>query len=175
LLEFPIALEDELPTGDGPNDRAVIDDVSRAKFEALWTYVLLHNTRNGSMTTLNVRASRGSSGSREAIPAKLAALTRFLEEVEHADVAPMTIDDAGDFWRARLSTTIDATYDDKAGYDGTITFGPTTAHGLGLDFGDRIETFTCDGCGPFRLEGKRIVLTSAPPPKTKAHFTATVR
>ena len=71
------------------------------------------------------------------------------------------LEEVGDFWRARLDTALDATYDAQAGYSGTLTGGKTTAVGLTLEFGDVVYDFTCPACGEFRVHGKRVVLVKA--------------
>ena len=84
------------------------------------------------------------------------------------------MEDAGDFWRARLDTKIDATFDSAVGYAGTIAVGKEPIRGFTLEFGDAVRDFQCPACGKATVKGKRVVLSDELPRDTRAAFTARV-
>jgi peptidoglycan/xylan/chitin deacetylase (PgdA/CDA1 family) len=176
LIEFPVACEDGLDeVRNGAHHRAELDSGNRAKFVSLWRYVMLRNSQNRSMTTLLVHPSRGREMPAENLRTKAEALGSLLDRAAAASVPARPLEEVGDFWRARLEATLDATYDAASGYQGTLVIGPTSAPGLTLEFGDVVFDFSCPACGEFRVHGKRVVLSAAPAPGTKLAFTARVK
>lgn len=176
MIEFPVACEDESDVFDGPKkSRLTLDGGTRAQFENAWEYVFLRNLQNASFTVLSMRPWRAASPSPDSLSHKLTALDRYLQMVKNHEAVVMPIEEAGDFWRARLGMSLEAVYDDASGYTGSVSIGTTTAAGLTLEFGDRITKFTCDACGATKIVGKRVVLLNTPAPGTKASFVAAVR
>jgi Polysaccharide deacetylase len=176
LIEFPVACEDgEDKVEKGLHHRVELDSSNRARFSAMWQYVLLRNAQNRSFTTMLLHPSRGREHPPENLRTKVEALAAFLDRAAAAHVVVRPLEEVGDFWRARLDSSVEATYDSKAGYSGTLTIGALTAPGLTLEFGDVIYDFTCDACGEFRVHGKRVVLVNAVAPGTKAAFLARVK
>jgi peptidoglycan/xylan/chitin deacetylase (PgdA/CDA1 family) len=176
LIEFPVACEDgEDELKNGVHHRAEIDSGNRAKFASMWRYVMLRNAQNRSFTTLLLHPSRGREMPPENLRTKAEALASFLDRATAAGVPARPLEEVGDFWRARLDATLDATYDPASGYQGTLVIGPTSAPGLTLEFGDVILEFTCPACGEFRVHGKRVVLSAALASGTKVAFTARVK
>ncbi len=175
ILELPIALEDEDPViVRGQKGRRALEPETRGHFESAWVYVMLRNLQNASFTTLHVRPWRNSSPSPASLSEKVIALGHFVDEAQAAGARFMTVEEAGDFWRARLATGVDARYEEGVGYTGTITSGAKTTPGLTLELGDRIKSFTCDACGEVRTSGTRVTLVRALAPGSTAHFKATV-
>jgi peptidoglycan/xylan/chitin deacetylase (PgdA/CDA1 family) len=177
LIEFPIAIEDGLDVVDaqGKHNRVELSAANREKFLSLWSYILLQNARNRSFTTALVHPSRGRAQPPENLAVKVAALRDFLRAASVTDSVALPLEEAGDFWRARLSSSLDASYDDKKGYAGTLTIGAKTAPGLTLEFGDDIKSFTCASCGETKVKGRRVTLVKAPAANAKLEFTASVR
>jgi len=124
----------------------------------------------------NARAS-GEGMTPENLQAKTAILGRFLDDLARTrpDVAVPSVQEAGDFWRARSDAKLDVRFDEATGYTGTLTVGKTTTPGLTIELGDAIERFEFAKCGETTISGKHVALVSALPPGTKAEFTAKVR
>lgn len=176
LLEFPVSCEDgEDVLVDGKHHRQELDASNRAQFEAMWRYTLLRNAQNRSLTTILLHPSRGREQPPENLRVKVDALADFLDQAAAAGLLIKPLEEVGDFWRARLDTSLDASYDAQTGYSGTLTAGKTTAAGLTLEFGDVVYDFSCPACGEFRVHGKRVVLVAGLPPGTKAQFSARVK
>ncbi len=176
LLEFPIALEDGLDTVEqGKHRRVELQESNKNLFAARWDYTLLANAQNRAMTTLVLHPSRGRDMPNDNMRVKMVALDRILSRATSADAVALTMDQMGDFWRARLAARVDATWDGSS-YKGTITAGPTTAPGFTLEFGDAIVGFSCPECGgEAQIHGKRVVLPTALKPGVRATFTARTR
>lgn len=173
LFEFPVSCEDGRNVVEkGQPRREELQASNASQFATLWDYVLLRNVQNRSMTTLLMHPSRGRGAPMDNIQTKLTVLDRLLKHAAEAHVTTRSIDEYGDFWRARLDARLDATFEPKTGYTGTLTVGNTTAPGLTLEFGDRIATFTCAECKKTRVQGNRVVIEEALPPNTKAEFVA---
>jgi peptidoglycan/xylan/chitin deacetylase (PgdA/CDA1 family) len=176
LIEFPVACEDgDDELRNGAHHRMELRDASRAKFASMWQYVLLRNAQNRALTTLLVHPSRGRDLPPENLRTKVDALGAFLDRAAAAGVLIRPLEEVGNFWRARLDASLDATYEAASGYSGTLTIGQATAAGLTLEFGDVVHDFSCAACGRFRVHGKRVVLVEALPVGTKAAFTARVK
>ncbi len=174
LIEFPVAGEDALETG---SRRIDLDPSNARRFTAMWDYLTLRNADNESSSTLlsHVRIRGGGNAS---VPAKTQALAATLEDVARArygQVHALPLETMGDFWRARLSASLEATYDDVHGYTGDLVIGSATAPGLTVQFGDALTRFDCAACGPVRIDGQRVVLTNAPAPHARLHFVGAVR
>lgn len=181
VLEFPLGCDDaiEMPptTPAGARERIELGPATEARFRSLWQYIALQNQHNRSFTTLRISPSRGEGMGAGNLEAKTFILSRFLDELARAqpDVAVRSVQEVGDFWRARLDAKLDVTFDSKTGYTGTLTIGKTTAPGLAIELGDAITSFECPKCGITQVAGRRAVISSALAPGTKAEFTATVR
>jgi hypothetical protein len=176
MLEFPVVCEDGIgEMRDGVEQRTELQDENRGRFGSLWHYILLRNAQNRSFTTLLLHPSTGRGMPPENLRVKVEALGRLIGEAKAEGVATMSMEEAGDFWRARLGVELDARYDSAAGYTGTLTMGATTAPGMTLEFGDAVASFTCEACGPFSVRGKRVVIRDALAPRTKATFVARTR
>ncbi|CAN5545030.1 hypothetical protein BH11MYX1_BH11MYX1_24650 [soil metagenome] len=176
MLEFPVACEDGLDSVDhGKHRRIELSAATRTEFLARWRYILVQNAHNRSFTTLLMHPSRGRDQPHDNVGVKIHALEQFLDEAALEDVVVRSLEDIGDFWRARLETELDATY--AAGrYTGTLAPGPLGApRDLTLEFGDAIKTFTCKSCGPTRIHGTRVVIVEGIPAHTEAAFSATTR
>jgi hypothetical protein len=175
LLEFPIALEDGIGESvGGAVHRVELQPSNRARFSTLWDYTLLRNIQNRAYTTLLLHPSRGHDLPPENLRHKLEALDAFLGRAASLDVETHTLDEIGAFWRARLDTRIEATYD-GSGYAGTVTVGKEAIRGLTLEFGDVVREFTCAACGKATVQGKRVVLSDELAHDTKATFVARVQ
>jgi hypothetical protein len=176
LLEFPIVSEDGLDHAEGGRThREELKAENRARFSSLWRLALLGNMHNRSFTTVLLHPSRGLYAPIENVAVKMEALTVLLDDAASLDVMVRTMEEMGDFWRARLDTALDATFDTASGYTGTLTIGRTTAPGITLEFGDVIKSFSCAACGEVNVRGKRVVLPNALPVGTQATFVARVR
>jgi peptidoglycan/xylan/chitin deacetylase (PgdA/CDA1 family) len=176
LLEFPVACEDGLDEiKNGVHHRAELQEKNRALFASSWRYILLRNAQNRAMTTVLLHPSRGRDMPTGNLRSKIEVLGGLLEQAAAAGVVARPLEEFGDFWRARLDASLDATYDATAGYAGSLTIGKTTAPGLTLEFGDVVHDFACPACGDFRVHGKRVVLVAAPAPGTHLVFTAKVK
>ncbi|MBV9948795.1 MAG: polysaccharide deacetylase family protein [Myxococcales bacterium] len=178
LIEFPVACEDgQDVVQNGAHRRVEVQAGNRGWFTAAWRHVLLRNARNRSMTTVLLHPSRGRDLPPENVRVKVEALGTLLDDAAAAgaDVLARPLEEVGDFWRARLDATLEAEYDAADGYTGSLTIGKTSAPGLTLEFGDVVHEFICPSCGEFRVHGKRVVLTAALTPGSKATFQAKVR
>jgi peptidoglycan/xylan/chitin deacetylase (PgdA/CDA1 family) len=176
LIEFPVACEDGLDEiRNGVHRRVELDSGNRKKFGDMWRYVMLRNAQNRALTTLLVHPSRGREMPPENLKTKVEALASFLDRATAAGVPTRALEDVGDFWRARLESSLDATYDAALGYKGTLVMGATGARGLTLEFGDVILDFSCPACGEFRVHGKRVVLSATLASGTKVDFAARVK
>lgn len=176
LLELPISCEDGIDeVVQGKHHRVELQASNHAKFVALWRYILVQNARNRSFTMLLMHPSRGRDQPDDNVGVKIRALTEFLDDAALEDVTVRSFEDIGDFWRARLATGLDASYD-AGTYTGTLTADKVAAPaGFTLEFGDAIKTFTCERCGATRIHGKRVVIVGAIPPHTTATFVARTR
>ncbi len=176
LLEFPVSCEDGIvEKGEAAAHRVELQASTRARFGDLWRYVLLRNAQNRAVTTLLLHPSRGRGMASDNLEVKLEALASLLDDVKGYDAVVRPMEEMGDFWRARLDSSLDGSYEGGTGYTGTLTIGATTAPGLTLEFGDAVASFTCAACGETRIHGKRVTIVGALPPKTKASFAASVR
>jgi len=179
IIELPLTIDDTMDVvGEGgKRERIELQPSTEARFRSLWQYVILQNERNGSYTTARINPVRGEGMTQENLQAKTAILGRFLDDLARSrpDVVVRSIQEAGDFWRARSDAKIEARFDAAAGYAGTLTVGKTTTPGITIELGDAIERFECARCGETKISGKRISIVSALPPGTKAEFTAKVR
>jgi|CZKU01.1.fsa_nt_gi hypothetical protein len=175
IVEFPIALEDGRAerVGDATS-RVELSDSTRARFETLWDYTALRNVQNRSYTTLLLHPSRGRDMPPENLRRKLEILDAFEGRALALDLVARPLEEAGDFWRARLGVQLDATYG-ATGYAGTLVVGKLPVTGLTLEFGDAVREFTCAACGRAALHGKRVVLADMLPAGTRASFVASVR
>jgi peptidoglycan/xylan/chitin deacetylase (PgdA/CDA1 family) len=176
LLEFPVVCEDGLgELHEGVERRTELQASNRARFASLWRYALLRNAENRSYTTLLLHPSTGRAMPPENLATKISVLAHFLDEARAAGIAIGPLTEAGDFWRARLDTSIDAHYDPASGYSGTLTVGATTSPGLTLEFGDAVAGFSCDKCGSVSVHGTQVVIQEALAPRTKAAFVARLK
>ncbi len=175
ILEFPIALQDGLDVvEEGKRRHLDLGASNEHMFASRWDYVLLANAENRAVTTLSLRPSRGGDAGDDAMRAKMTALDRILTRAASTGAAVVSMDRMGDFWRARLDSRIDATWEGAA-YKGSILAGKATAPGVTLEFGDEIAAFSCPECrGDARVVGKRVVL---PPLEAgrRVEFTARTR
>ena len=173
IIEFPIALEDgQGGMVGGVRRRVELQPDNRARFSTLWDYVALRNVQNRSYTTVLLHPSRGYEMPPENLRIKLDVLDTFIGRALMLDLMPRPMEEIGDFWRARLDTQIDATYDAATGYAGTVTVGKEPVKGLTLEFGDVVRDFNCGACGKAMVHGKRVVLVDELPADTKASFAA---
>ncbi len=176
LIEFPIALEDgQGGMVGGVRNRIELRPDNRARFATLWDYVALRNVQNRSYTTILLHPSRGYEMPPENLRTKLDVLDAFVGRALMLDLMSRPLEEVGDFWRARLDTQIDATYDTATGYEGTIAVGKEPVKGLTLEFGDVVREFTCAACGKASVHGKRVVMTEELPANAKASFVARVQ
>ncbi|HVH45670.1 MAG TPA: hypothetical protein VM925_25120 [Labilithrix sp.] len=178
VLEFPLASDDAIDSVvDGKRERIELQPSTEARFRSLWEYILRQNEKNRSFTTMRISPTRGESMTPENVQAKALILARFLDDLSrsHPDIVVRSVQEAGDFWRARLDAKLDARFEKATGYAGTLTIGKTTAPGLTIELGDAVASFDCPKCGETKIAGKRIALLSALPPGTKLEFTATIR
>ncbi len=174
LLEFPVACEDGLVEGDMTKPRRIeLQASNSAMFGTRWHYVLLRNAQNRSFTTLLMHPSRGRDMPDSNLRVKMGALDRFLSAAAEADVMAWKVEEMGDFWRARLATSLDASFDQTV-YKGTFVTGQLSTAGLTLEFGDEITSFSCKACGEAKVQGKRVILKGMLP-RTHADFVARVR
>jgi hypothetical protein len=175
LLEMPIICEDGLDeVVAGEHHRVELQASNHDEFVARWRYILVENAHNKSFTTLLLHPSRGRGQPHDNVGVKIRALDKFLDDAAMEDVQAMPIEAAGDFWRARLATDVDATY--AAGvYTGTVTTAGLATPGFTLEFGDAIKSFSCAACGPTRIRGKRVVIVNPLPLHAKVAFLATVK
>jgi hypothetical protein len=175
IIEFPIALEDgQGGIEGGVRKRIELQPENRARFGTLWDYAALRNVQNRSYTTILLHPSRGYEMPPENLRVKLDALDTFIGRALMLDLMARPLEEIGAFWRARLDTQTDATYDTATGYTGTVTVGKEPIKGLTLEFGDVVREFTCAACGKTSVHGKRVVLTDELPADTKASFVAKV-
>jgi hypothetical protein len=176
MLELPISCEDGLDAVEhGKHHRVELAAANRDEFVARWRYILVQNAHNRSFTMLLMHPSRGHDQPHDNVGVKIRALAKFLDQAAIEDVVVRPFEDIGDFWRARLATELDASYDAGV-YTGTLAPGPLGGpKGLTLEFGDAIKTFTCEHCGPTRIHGKRVVIGDGLPANSKATFTAKTR
>jgi hypothetical protein len=176
IIEFPLSLEDgQGEIVKGARTRTELQDANRARFATLWDYVALRNVENRSFTTLLLHPSRGHDMPPENLRTKLDVLSAFVGRALALDLVALPLEEVGDFWRARLDTQVDATYDTTTGYTGTLAVGNEPIKGLTLEFGDVVQAFTCSACGKTRVHGKRVVLTEELPAGAKASFAARVK
>jgi hypothetical protein len=175
LLEFPIVCEDGLDVVErGHHRREELKAENRARFSTLWRLALLGNLHNRALTTVLLHPSRGLDAPLENVAVKMEALAGLLDDAASLDVMVRTMEEMGDFWRARLDTALDATFDTATGYRGTLSIGRATAPGITIEFGDVIKSFSCAACGEVKVRGKRVVLVNALPAGTQAIFSARV-
>jgi peptidoglycan/xylan/chitin deacetylase (PgdA/CDA1 family) len=177
MLELPVACEDGIDhvVAGGKHERIELQASNHAEFIALWRYILVQNARNRSFTTLLMHPSRGRDQPHDNVGVKIRALGEFLDDAALEDVTVRSFEDIGDFWRARLATGLDASYD-AGSYTGTITADKVAAPaGFTLEFGDAIKSFTCEHCGATRIHGNRVVIVAALPAHTTATFVARTR
>ena len=175
LVEFPIALEDG--QGDivaGATTRIELQATNRGRFSTLWDYTLMRNAQNRGITTILLHPSCGREMPPENLKTKLSVLDAFLGRAASLDVEELPLEEVGAFWRARLDTRIDASYDPASGYTGTIAVGKEPVRGLTLEFGDVVREFTCAACGKATVHGKRVVLGDELPRDARASFVAIV-
>jgi peptidoglycan/xylan/chitin deacetylase (PgdA/CDA1 family) len=176
LIEFPVACEDgQDELKEGGHRRVELSESNRHWFASMWRYVLLRNAQNRAMTTLLLHPSSGRDQPPENLRVKVDALGTFLDRAAAAGVPTRPLEEMGDFWRARLDASLDATYDSASGYTGTLTAGRAIPPGLTLEFGDVIQDFSCASCGDFHVHGKRVVLADPLARGTKAAFVARVK
>jgi peptidoglycan/xylan/chitin deacetylase (PgdA/CDA1 family) len=176
MLELAIACEDGLDVVEnGRHRREELKEKNRARFMSLWRLALLGNIHNRAFTTVLLHPSRGLSAPIENVRVKMEALEGLLDDAASLDVTVRTLEEMGDFWRARLDAGLDAAFNTRTGYTGTLTVGATTAPGMTLEFGDVVARFSCPLCGEVRVRGKRVVIVNALPIGTRASFVASVR
>jgi hypothetical protein len=179
VLEFPLTVDDgiDLVRDGGARERIELQPSTEARFRSLWEYVLLQNRMNRSMTTLRINPVRGEGMRPENLHAKAVFLGRFLDDLARSrpDVLVRSVQELGDFWRAREGAKLEARFDKATGYAGTLTIGKTTSAGITIELGDAIKSFECAKCGETKVAGKRVAIMSALPPGTKAEFTAKVQ
>ena len=177
LLEFALSCDDGIDViRDKDRERIELQPSTEARFRSIWDYIILENQRNRSFTTLRINPTRGDGMTQENLQAKAAILGRLLDDVTHApyDLVVRSVQEAGEFWRARLDAKLEARFDKASGYTGTLTIGKTTAPGMTIELGDTIKSFECPTCGETKIAGKRVAIVKALPPGTKVEFTATV-
>jgi peptidoglycan/xylan/chitin deacetylase (PgdA/CDA1 family) len=164
VLELPVALAD-FDLGATGAEATV----------ARWESVVRKNAANRSFTTLLVHPSRGEGMGEDGLKVKMVALERFLDGLKNLDVATHPLEEIFDFWRARLGVKLEAAFDSRTGYTGTLVIGESTAPGITLEFADPIRELRCETCGETRIEGRRVVLVGAPAPGSRHAFVAVPR
>ena len=103
---------------------------------------------------------------------KLAVEEAFLQAcIARRVKVDATVEDLATFWRAREDTQLDATYQNGV-YRGSLKVGRYPMQNLTLELGDAITRFTCESCGTWRIEGRRVQLTDALAPESTHEFTA---
>ena len=183
ILELPIAGEDALETTEGGKPhRLELDATNARRFSAMWDYLALRNADNESVSTVLTHVSHAGAHpgavERASAAAKVGAIASTLDDLargRYGRIHALPLETMGDFWRARLGSSLDASYDQANGYTGDLVLGAETVSGMTLQFGDVVTHFTCAACGPVRIEGQRVVMTNAPAPHARVHFVAAVR
>lgn len=176
LIEFPVACEDGTDTVEaGRHTRLELQTKNADTFLWSWEYVTKENIKNRAYTTLLLHPSRGFNMPIENLGVKIGVLEKYFDRIKDLDLVTRTMEEAGDFWRARSEATLDATFDSTRGYTGTLVVGNTTAPGLSLEFGDDIAQFSCETCGEVKIRGKRVTIVKALPPGTKVEFASTLK
>jgi hypothetical protein len=176
ILEFPVSCEDGyVPPGGKATERVDLQESNAARFATMWDYIMLRNAANRSVTTVLVHPSQGLKAPADNLHVKVQAVERLITDAQKADVAVKPMEEYGDFWRARLDASLEATFDAATGYTGTLVVGENTAPLMTLEFGDNVTHFSCPACGDTRVRGKRVVIVNALPRGTKAEFVASVK
>jgi hypothetical protein len=173
LVEVPISGEDGMRTPT--RDRVELQERNLAWFLNAWEYILLRNAENTSVTTLDVRPSRGADAPEGNIASKVRAVEHMIQLARAHGIALDTVAHFGDFWRARGKVAVDAEYDVVTGYTGRFIVGDEPIEDLTLEFGDGITFFECPACGRVEIHGKRIVFRDRLAAGTVAKFVARPR
>lgn len=174
IVEFPIACEDGLGTiKNGVTTREELQASNLAQFLDKWKSTIQGNASNGAFTTILIHPSYGLGVGYKNLPIKIKAINQILHFAQDEGLKIDTMEHIADFWRARESTDLSASYDPNTGYSGTLTTGEAPIQNLTLEFGDPFQTFVCEKCGTTRIVGNRVVIESSLPAHTSASFTAT--
>ncbi len=177
VFSFPIVQEDGLgdTLDDGTWTRWELQAANTELFMGRWTWALLENMRNNGWNTYLLHPSYGVGTNANNLAVKLETMKRFLTRALTYDVRPQRITEAGDFWRGREYTTVDAHYSTAKGYQGTIHVGKVDAPHFSLEFGDVLANFDCPDGGPTHLKGRRVVFDNPLPAGATLLYTATVQ
>ncbi len=175
VYSFPIVQEDGLGDvlDDGSFTRQELQLANADTFMGRWTWPLLENARNNGWSTMLLHPSYGVGTSANNLAVKLATLRRFLTRAIAQDLRVERITAAGDFWRGRQGTTVDAHYVSGKGYQGTIRVGKLDAPHFSLEFGDNLATFDCPDGGKNQIKGRRVVFEKPLVAGATLLFTAT--
>ncbi len=174
VYSFPIVQEDGLgdTLDDGTWTRWELQAANTEIFMGKWTWALLENMRNNGWNTYLLHPSYGVGTNANNLSVKLETMKRFLTRALTYDVLTQRMTAAGDFWRGREGTVVDAHYVPGQGYQGAIQVGKLDAPHFSLEFGDDLASFDCPGGGTTQLKGRRVVFDKPLLAGTKLVFTA---
>ncbi len=177
VYSFPIVEEDGLGDSldDGSYTRWELQSANASFFMGRWTWALLENARNNGWSTYLLHPSYGIGTNPSNLAVKLDVMRRFLTRALTMDVRVERITAAGDFWRGRERTNVDAHYVPGKGYQGTIHVGKYDAPRFSLEFGDKIASFDCPDGGKTQVKDRRVVFEKPLPAGATLLFTATVQ
>ena len=176
VFSFPIVQEDGLgdTLDDGTFTRWELQSANASIFMGRWTWALLENMRNNGWSTYLLHPSYGVGTNANNLAVKLDTMQRFLTRALTFDLRVERMTAAGDFWRGREGTTINAHYVPGKGYQGTIHVGKRDAPRFSLEFGDRLASFDCPDGGKAQVKGRRIVFEKPLTAGATLLFTATL-
>lgn len=175
VYTYPIAAEDGIgAVVDGVETREEMQAKNAPFFTSTWTYAMLRNAANGGFTTALLHPSYGRGVGPDNLRYKLDVAGKFLAQCEARGIKiDLTMGELTTFWRAREATTIDATFDTEAGYQGHISVGAYPISALTLEFGDAIRNFSCETCGAAEIHGRRVILRGELTAGSQHVFSAT--
>ena len=175
LYTFPMVQEDGLGfmNADGTAGRTELQPKNEPEFLTRWKYGVLQNLRNNAWNVALIHPSYGIGVGPENLATKIDAASKLLDFLATQPVYLGDIDQLGDFWRGRDETRLVVTWSPQTGYTGTIQVGSHDAPHFTLEFGDKIGTFSCPGCGPTQVNGRRVQFMQALPAGGRIGFVAT--
>jgi hypothetical protein len=163
VYTFPIAIEDGIGwIENGVEMREEMQPKNAGFFLTMWSYAMMRNADNGSVTTALLHPSYGRGVGPDNLKYKLAVTAKFLDYAQARKVRmDLTMGEMGIFWRAREGTELEARYDADVGYTGSLAVGQHAVTGLTLEFGDAVGSFECSTCGRADISGRRVTLAGA--------------
>ena len=154
-------------------ERTELQPKNEPEFLTRWKYGVLQNLRNNAWNVALIHPSYGIGVGPENLATKIDAASKLLDFLATQPVYLGDIDQLGDFWRGRDETRLVVTWSPQTGYTGTIQVGSHDAPHFTLEFGDKIGTFSCPGCGPTQVNGRRVQFMQALPAGGRIGFVAT--